>query len=95
MNEASKPDETVPTETIEQLAEGFLDEFRRGVRPSISDYARRHPGLAQRIGEVFPTLAMLERLSPAASEPENVREVVQTISQLGEYRILREIGRGP
>ena len=93
MNEASKPDESAPAATIEQLAERFLDELRRGARPSISDYALRHPGLAPRIREVFPTLAMLERLSPAG-ESEGAREVSHPISQLGEYRIRREIGRG-
>lgn len=94
MSEASKPDESTPAATIEQLAESFLRELRRGEQPSISDYVRKHPRLAPRIREVFPTLAMLERLGPAASEPEYIYGNVHSVSQLGEYRILREIGRG-
>ncbi len=94
MSEASKPDESTPAATIEQLAESFLHELRRGELPSISDYARKHPRLAPRIREVFPTLAMLERLGPAASKPEHIFGNGHSVSQLGEYRILREIGRG-
>ena len=36
---------------IEMLADSFLDRFRRGERPSIEEYAAKHPELADEIRE--------------------------------------------
>ena len=44
------------------IADAFVEEYRRGQRPSIEEYARRHPQLAEQIRDVFPTLLMVEDL---------------------------------
>ena len=46
---------------IEVMAESFLERFRRGERPSIDDYAARHPELADEIRELLPALVQLEQ----------------------------------
>jgi serine/threonine protein kinase/Flp pilus assembly protein TadD len=87
----------VELEPVEALAEEFLDRQRRGERPEIAEYTARHPELADRIRACFPALLLVERLKPdpcgstgwggggsGGAAPE----------QLGEYRILREVGRG-
>ena len=80
------------------LADEFLDRYRRGERPALSDYARRHPHLADEIRDLFPALVMLEDARPVPPRPgaspfESVRSG-RPPHRLGEYRIVREIGRG-
>jgi serine/threonine protein kinase len=74
---------------LDILAEEYVERFRRGERPTVAEYARRHPELAGRIRELFPALILMERLGPApgADPPRGP-------GRLGEYRIVREIGRG-
>src|SRR6186713_3084383 len=85
-------------EPIDSLAEEFLERYRRGERPSMSEYITLHPDLAGEIRELFPTLAVLEQLGPRPDEIPN-RPADATIGgaiprQLGEYQLLREVGRG-
>jgi serine/threonine protein kinase/Tfp pilus assembly protein PilF len=82
---------------IAGLADEFLERYRRGERPALSDYARRHPGLADQIQDLFPALVMLEDARPNphhASEHFGLTKEIAPPSRLGEYRIIREIGRG-
>ena len=80
---------------VEQLAEEFIERKRRGERPTLSEYTEKYPDLAADIRDLFPALLMMEDLgesSLAATGPETVRPAA--VRQLGEYRILREVGRG-
>ena len=47
---------------LELLAEEFADRHRRGEYPSLSEYARRHPNLAEEIEQLFPTIVAMEQL---------------------------------
>jgi serine/threonine protein kinase len=79
------------------LADEFLERYRRGERPALSEYARRHPDLAERIEDLFPALVMLEQVRPGAESPASPLEPIRggkPLEQLGEYRIVRRIGRG-
>ncbi len=78
---------------VELLAEEFLGRYRRGEQPSVSDYALRHPELADRIQHLFPALVTIEQLG-APANPGAGRSVPLELTQIGEYRILREVGRG-
>src|SRR5207248_4028550 len=57
---------------------------------------RRHPDLQQEIRELFPTIATLERLRLRKDAPTNGGASLGASrpSRLGEFRIVREIGRG-
>src|SRR6516165_518060 len=85
---------------VELLAEEFLDRQRRGEEPTLREYLERHPELAEEIRDLFPALLMMEDLgaSPGGttgSLAEAVGPVIETRPhRLGDYRILREIGRG-
>jgi serine/threonine protein kinase len=85
---------------LERLAEEFVERHRRGEHPALSEYADRHPDLATEIRDLFPALVKIEHLKPAAGDltgdfiPENSRRDGTTPEQLGDYRILREIGHG-
>src|SRR4051794_20191795 len=92
------PDTTHPRETVEQLAEDFVARYRAGERPSIDDYAAAHPAHAAEIRDLFPALVMMEELAPsdAGSSAESGPVPVDTPlpERIGDYRILREVGRG-
>jgi WD40 repeat protein/serine/threonine protein kinase/tetratricopeptide (TPR) repeat protein len=80
---------------IEALAEEFLARRRRGEHPTIAEYAERYPALAEGIRAVFPAMALVEDLGPG-TEPAGDRPSARLASseQVGDYRIVREIGRG-
>jgi serine/threonine protein kinase len=84
---------------VDQIAEEFVERLRRGERPPISEYESRYPEQAAAIRELFPTLVMMEQLKPAstpvrpASQSECASEVA-SLGKLGDYRIVREVGRG-
>src|SRR5262245_59687656 len=77
---------------FEVVADAFLVRFRSGERPSIEEYAALHPELGQEIRELLPALMMVEQdlsLDVPGSTPSG-----ETHRELGDFRILREIGRG-
>src|SRR5262249_45997365 len=67
---------------------------------SPTEYAERYPDLADQILEFFPALEVMEGLKPGADERtaslahRTSATAIPQLKQLGEYRILREIGRG-
>jgi WD40 repeat protein/serine/threonine protein kinase len=90
---ANSSDERDP---VERLAEEFMARNRRGEKPTLSEYAARYPELADDIRELFPTLLTMEDLgdsSLAATGPHLV-QAPAAVSHLGDYRVLREVGRG-
>ncbi|MDZ4783657.1 MAG: protein kinase [Planctomycetia bacterium] len=64
--------------------------MRRGERPTADEYARRYPDFAGRILELFPTIALMERVEPAAGP----RLVERPGMQIGAYKLLEQIGEG-
>jgi serine/threonine protein kinase len=87
---AQKPSEADP---LDAVVESFLQRYRRGERPSVAEYAERYPELADRIREAFPALAMIEELGSVGG-PSAAAADTAAPAQLGDYRLLREIGRG-
>jgi WD40 repeat protein/serine/threonine protein kinase len=85
-------------EQVNRLAEEFLDRLRRGERPSLTEYTDRHPELAAQIRDLFPALIEIEQLgeAPSTTGPglAPVDQGADEPRQLGEYRILRLVGRG-
>jgi serine/threonine protein kinase/WD40 repeat protein len=87
---------------VMELAEEFLERYRRGERPSLKEYADRHPGLASEIREVFPAMAMMENIAIADESLEGDETAAHAApsqrlalpDQIGDFRIVREIGHG-
>src|SRR5262245_2137872 len=84
---------------VELLAEEFLERKRRGERPTLQEYLERHPDLAEEIRDLFPALLMMEDLGESSGGTTGSRAadgaaVGVRLRRLGDYRILREIGRG-
>src|SRR4051794_2558939 len=88
-------------ETVEQLAEEFVERYRHGERPALSEYLARHPEHAAEIRDLFPALVLMEQIAPG-SEDGSLGLPPGSLpgsgaghpGQLGDYRLLREVGRG-
>jgi WD40 repeat protein/serine/threonine protein kinase len=80
---------------FDELAEEFVERYRRGELPSLEEYIDRLPEMADEIREVFPDLIDLEEVQ-GHSRPHTPRQQPATPlpKELGDYRIVREIGRG-
>jgi hypothetical protein len=49
---------------VEELAEEFVQRYRRGERPALSEYTDRFPQWAERIRALFPALVIMEKVRP-------------------------------
>jgi WD40 repeat protein/serine/threonine protein kinase len=86
-------------ETVLELAEEFLERYRRGERPPLREYINRRPELAAEIRDVFPAMAMLENIAISTGSGSTASRLPrvaagQTLRQLGDYRIIRAVGHG-
>jgi len=80
---------------IDQLAEEFAARYRRGEHPALQEYIDRYPDLADDIRELLPALAEVEQVKVDFQAPAaGVVEPVPMLQQLGDFRILREVGKG-
>jgi WD40 repeat protein/serine/threonine protein kinase/tetratricopeptide (TPR) repeat protein len=85
---------------VEELAEEFAARHRRGERPALSEYVMRYPQWADQIRDLFPALVVMERLKPVPGEATGdyqggpLHPSGRALERLGDYRILREVGRG-
>ena len=73
------------------LANEFVERYRRGERPDVSEYANQHPDLADEIRDVFPMMLLMEDNAP--EEPKPI-ETSLDVDRLGDFLIRHEIGRG-
>jgi hypothetical protein len=88
-------------EPVEELADSFLQRFRRGERPGIEEYVARHPELADEIRDLFPALVEMELAKLGDSVPggSTLSGPAAPVSRplperLADYRIVRSIGAG-
>jgi WD40 repeat protein/serine/threonine protein kinase len=84
---------------LNAVAEEFVARYRRGERPALTEYSDRHPELAEQIRALFPALVLMEQEGSVASpatgpDLRRATDGSPVPRQLGEYRILREVGRG-
>jgi eukaryotic-like serine/threonine-protein kinase len=85
--------------TIEEIAEAFLERLKSGKHPSVEEYREAYPEHADEIASLFPAMLALENLGVE----QNVRREMAQLDnagigansqRLGDFRIIREIGRG-
>ena len=84
---------------VEAVAEEFALRWRLGERPSVAEYAARHPELAEALEALLPTVAFLERGKRGRIGSRSGTDVGPDLGELpcerlGENRLLRELGRG-
>jgi serine/threonine protein kinase len=80
---------------LDLVAEEFAEACRRGERPLVADFVARYPQWAEELRVLLPSVAKMEELKRLKKKactvpvPESVE-----LRQLGDFRILREVGRG-
>jgi serine/threonine protein kinase/WD40 repeat protein len=87
---------------VERLAQEFVERRHRGERPTIEEYAAAQPALAEEIRSLFAALLLVEDLGDELGDPASLSSrqggvepgPAAGLQQVGEFVILREIGRG-
>ncbi len=81
---------------LTRLADEFAARYRAGERPSLQEYIDRHPELAEDIRELLPAMVEIEQVKEDHQEAAEQAAAPTTpaLRQLGDFRILREIGTG-
>jgi serine/threonine protein kinase/tetratricopeptide (TPR) repeat protein len=81
-----------------QVADELMERCRRGERPALTDYLGRYPELAEELRALVSALVLMEDVRPsppaAAEGPPMHRAGDVPFGHLGEYRLVRELGRG-
>src|SRR5205823_1656579 len=86
---------------VESLVEEFLDRQQRGEHPTIEEYEAQHPELAEELRELLEAVAVVRDLKPSSRDATGslAGPAAETLEdrppdKVGDYRILREVGRG-
>ena len=90
-------DESGRDDLLDRLVEEFADRLRRGERPALKEFTDRYPELADEVRGLFPAMAQVERAKEIRQdwdEAERADAAPPPPEQVGDYRIVREIGRG-
>src|SRR6516165_2725937 len=94
MNESLAGEACSQESVVRQLADEFLRRQEAGERPDIEEYVARHPQAADLLRKVLASLQLLEasrtgEVLPLAGDADG-----QATGTLGDFRIVREVGRG-
>jgi serine/threonine protein kinase/uncharacterized protein HemY len=81
---------------VAQVVDEFVERQRRGERPDPTEYAARHPHAAAVLREVLAALQVVGLSSAAGLAPGSGAPAAEEAltGTLGDFRILREVGRG-
>ena len=82
---------------VDVAADEFAERYRNGEYPSVTEYVQRFPEQAEELKELLPAVAMMEQLKQKEESRIDSFERQSAISglqQLGDFRIIREIGHG-
>ncbi len=81
---------------LNRLADEFAARYRAGERPALKEYIDRYPALAAEILEMFPAMVEIEQVKEDRHEDlaEQTEPVAPALRQLGDYRIIRQVGKG-
>jgi serine/threonine protein kinase len=83
---------------LKQAVQDFLDQLEAGRRPDRQEFLRRYPDLATPLGQCLDGLELVHRAGLREKRPTAVPPVglgdVASATPLGDYQIIREIGRG-
>src|SRR6516225_5161153 len=87
MNESLAGEACSQESVVRQLADEFLRRQEAGERPDVEEYVAHHPQAADLLRKVLASLQVLDLSHPVVGDGAAARE-------LGDFRLLREIGRG-
>ena len=85
---ADSPEELL----VSEAADEYLERVQQGESPDVEDYVRRYPDVAEVLRDVLPALQAMHSSRATKMAAANESPTIDGI--LGDFRILREIGRG-
>src|SRR5262249_35794238 len=95
MNDTDLPEMTGTESLVAEVVDAFMERVRRGEAPEVEDYARHHPQIAAILRHVLPALEVIGSSAPGRSGSRGAGPAeTEPEGPLGDYRIVREIGRG-
>jgi WD40 repeat protein/serine/threonine protein kinase len=89
----ARPDSALEA-LLGQVADEFTERLKRGEQPDIEDYARRHPEIADLLRQVLAALQVMGPAAGTAVEDSGPEQGSALPGCLGDFRIVREVGRG-
>ncbi len=96
LRDPSEDGDNIARHPVETLAEQYVAGLRHGESSQVEAWEVACPEHEATIRELFPTIAALERLrssrEQAARGPSAL--AVAKLKRLGDYRLIRELGRG-
>ena len=86
-------------ELLDEIVADFTRQTRAGKAPEISTYKRKHPAFADEIEDLLSSVAMIEGLKAETRDPQSDASSLKNADlsgtkQLGDYILIREVGRG-
>src|SRR5947209_11825634 len=79
---------------LADLVDGLTARLHAGEPVDLGRVLRDHPAYADELRELFPALQALARVGSGAAPAPPAEARAPVHGQLGDYRILREVGRG-
>src|SRR5262249_49285682 len=94
MNDVEPTDEDALEGLVGRVADEYTDRLRQGQAVDVEEYAQQYPHIAEILRQMLPGLGLLDKMRSDTSGPGRLNGGVRIPEILGEYRILREVGRG-
>jgi serine/threonine protein kinase len=87
------------SELLAEIAEDFTARLRGEDPPSIDSYVEQHPDLEPDIRKLFPSILAIEQLSHREETERKFERTTRRLAiapdgLLGDFKIIRELGRG-
>src|SRR5215471_16854517 len=81
---------------LTRLADEVAARYRAGERPALQEYLDRYPQLADELRELFPAMVEIEQVKEDHQQAAAATATpsAPALQQLGDFRILREVGKG-
>jgi serine/threonine-protein kinase len=79
---------------LADLVEEFANRLQRGEAVDASAYAREHPERAEKLRQLLPGVQVLADLGQSGLAPADAPGAGPGAAALGDFRVLREVGRG-
>jgi tetratricopeptide (TPR) repeat protein/tRNA A-37 threonylcarbamoyl transferase component Bud32 len=89
MSQASLDEDLALDSLVARVADEFRERQQNGEKPDIEEYAARHPRVADLLRKVLGALELIHLSLPGGLEADGT-----VTGTLGDFRILREVGRG-
>ena len=80
---------------VAEVAEDFLRRIEQGENPKVADYVTRYPSIAENLRQILPVLTVVDASQDVwLGRDHDGENGVPRERILGDFKILREVGRG-